>query len=280
MWARKPWCSRPSRTRIRIGVPCRWASGICARASVQDGDVIGGGVRPGPAFPQQPGQRLAGVVEEAEQRVVAEGLLPGRGRRLLLRVADHDRGVHVQHQTRDRLAGRGRPAAARRGSRPLRPRQLPRRGAGCTQPAQRRLVDDRTGPATRSDPTPPARTARPGRAAPPDPRSPRRRRRASPPDRPRPGPGHAHHAAAADRPAPRRHAAGQPGHLSHIGQQPGTGMPDHATPIGTHDDLRTRTGSLHSASAFRDGRSWAFDKPDHPRSEGTSSFLIMNHARP
>jgi hypothetical protein len=39
---------------------------------VQDGDVIGGGVRPRPTLGQQPGQRFVGVVEEAERRMVAE----------------------------------------------------------------------------------------------------------------------------------------------------------------------------------------------------------------
>jgi hypothetical protein len=47
--------------------------------------------------------------------------------------------------------------------------------------------------------------------------------------------------------------AGQAGHLGDIGEQPGTGVPDHASPVSTHDDLRTRSGSLHSVSAFLAG---------------------------
>jgi len=33
---------------------------------LEDGDVVGGGVRSGPAFAEQPGQGFAGVVQEAE----------------------------------------------------------------------------------------------------------------------------------------------------------------------------------------------------------------------
>jgi hypothetical protein len=40
---------------------------------IQYFDVVGGGVRPGPTLAQQPGQRLTGVVQETQQRVVAEG---------------------------------------------------------------------------------------------------------------------------------------------------------------------------------------------------------------
>ena len=49
-------------------------------------------------------------------------------------------------------------------------------------------------------------------------------------------------------------SAGQPGCFGDIGQQPGTGMTDH-TPTTTRDgNLRTRTGTLHLESAFRDGQ--------------------------
>ena len=47
---------------------------------VENGDVVGGGVRPGPARAEQTGEGLTGVVQEAEQRVIAERLLPGPGR--------------------------------------------------------------------------------------------------------------------------------------------------------------------------------------------------------
>ena len=49
--------------------------------------------------------------------------------------------------------------------------------------------------------------------------------------------------------------AEQAGRLGHVRQQSGADMPDHAPPVRTHDDLRTRSGSLHSVSAFLDGRS-------------------------
>ena len=47
--------------------------------------------------------------------------------------------------------------------------------------------------------------------------------------------------------------AGQPGHLGDVGEEPGAGMTDHPAPVGTHDDLRTRSGSLHSTGAFLAG---------------------------
>jgi hypothetical protein len=51
---------RPDQDRgaVPVGV------GDLGQGLVQDGDVIGGGVRPGPAFAQHPGQRFSGVVEE------------------------------------------------------------------------------------------------------------------------------------------------------------------------------------------------------------------------
>jgi hypothetical protein len=36
--------------------------------------VVGGRVRPGPSFAQQPGQRLPTTVQETQQRVVAKRL--------------------------------------------------------------------------------------------------------------------------------------------------------------------------------------------------------------
>jgi hypothetical protein len=43
---------------------------------VEDGDVVGGGVRAGPAFTQQPGEGFAGVVQEAQQDESAWGAVP------------------------------------------------------------------------------------------------------------------------------------------------------------------------------------------------------------
>ncbi|WP_231935337.1 hypothetical protein [Micromonospora viridifaciens] len=51
----------------------------------------------------------------------------------------------------------------------------------------------------------------------------------------------------------RKCAATTSGHLRDISQEASAGMADHATPVGTHDDLRSRSGSLHSVSAFRPG---------------------------
>ena len=43
------------------------------------------------------------------------------------------------------------------------------------------------------------------------------------------------------------------GHCGDIGEEPGTGMADHATPVTTHHDLRARSGTLHHAGALRAG---------------------------
>ena len=53
--------------------------GQVGQGQVQHGDVVGGGVRPGVARPQQPGQCLpagdVGTVQEAQQRMETIGLL-------------------------------------------------------------------------------------------------------------------------------------------------------------------------------------------------------------
>jgi hypothetical protein len=49
--------------------------GELGERGVEHGDVVLGGVGRGIAGPQQAGQGLAGVVEEAQQRVVAEPCL-------------------------------------------------------------------------------------------------------------------------------------------------------------------------------------------------------------
>jgi len=58
--------------------------------------------------------------------------------------------------------------------------------------------------------------------------------------------------------------AGQPGRVGEIGEQPCTGVTDHASPVAGHHDLRTCCGSLHPASAFRNGMIRTFDKPYLP----------------
>ena len=50
----------------RNAVPVR--IGDLRERGVQDGDVIGGGVRAGVTGPQQPGQELPGVVAEGQDR--------------------------------------------------------------------------------------------------------------------------------------------------------------------------------------------------------------------
>ena len=65
---------------------------------VEDGDVVGGGVRAGVAAAHPGGEELAGVVAERQHRVVAEGLLERGCGLLFLAVSDHDRRVQVDHQ--------------------------------------------------------------------------------------------------------------------------------------------------------------------------------------
>jgi hypothetical protein len=107
---------------------------------VQHGDVVRSGVRPGVARSEQTRQRFTGRVEKAQQRVVAPRLLPGLGSLFLLRVAEHDRGVDVEHEPGD-----GEPTHRRRqqpsGLGGLHPGQLPRPSPRDPNPGQRSRVD-------------------------------------------------------------------------------------------------------------------------------------------
>ena len=101
------------------------------QGGVEDGDVVGGGVRPGVARPQQPGQRFAGVVQVGPHRVIAERALERRRRGLFLAVADHDRGVQVDHQPDQVMPGRpGRRIRRAGGLGALRPDDFPGRRPG------------------------------------------------------------------------------------------------------------------------------------------------------
>ena len=154
--------------------------------------------------PQRRGEELAGVVAERQHRVEAESLLERRRGLFLLAVADHDRGVQVDHQPRQLAPGRA--------SRRERLDPTARRAAPTPPPAPRPepmrprpTARCRVGPAaaSTSSPTPPPRTTRPDRPAPQRRRSSSRRRRPRPPCRPAPDPDHAAPAACADPPAPR-----------------------------------------------------------------------------
>ncbi len=84
--------------------------------------MVGGGVGAGVARPQQPSQRFArrdiGAVQEAVERVEAEGVLPGRGGVLLLGVGNDHGGVEVQHQLFGKVGRRAGPPGRRPRSRP------------------------------------------------------------------------------------------------------------------------------------------------------------------
>ena len=111
--------------------------GEAGQRHVQHPDVIGGGVGAGVARTQQPRQRLptghVGTVQEAEQGMEPEGLLPGRGGVLLLTVRHGDGGVEVQPQL---PAQRAEVGAGTGG-----PRPGPGRRPRGTDPGQVSLVD-------------------------------------------------------------------------------------------------------------------------------------------
>jgi hypothetical protein len=186
-------------------------------------------------------------------------------------VADHDRGVQIEDQVRDRLSRRHRARQAGAGLGRLRPGQFPSLGPGGTQPgqsgtieigqqpprgrvggyraeqvrliAQHREVSDRlttVGEHDRQVHRDPARIM----TRLPDPQR-------------------------AERVAQR---ARQPRSVGEVSQQPGAGMPDDTPTIGSGNDLRTRPGNLHLESALRGGMDMTLDKSYLPRSEGTFTF--------
>lgn len=91
-------------------------SGELGQGELGGFDVVGGGVGAGVAGPQQGSHRLSGpglaVVDERDERMMAEGLLPGRGGVLLLGVREDEDTVDVHDH-------------AAVGGRAVRPGQLP-----------------------------------------------------------------------------------------------------------------------------------------------------------
>ena len=72
----------------------------------------------------------------------------------------------------------------------------------------------------------------------------------------------------------------QPGGIGQIGQQPGTDVPDHASPTTSNNDLRTRPGSLHLESAFPAGRMRPSASPIVPDQKALSPYQATHPARP
>jgi hypothetical protein len=93
-------------------MPVPVAVGDLSQGLVEHGDVVGSGVRPGVARPQRGGEELPGVVQECQQRVVAEGVLERRRGLLLLAVTDQHVRVQVDHQ-RVQPGRAGRPGTGR-----------------------------------------------------------------------------------------------------------------------------------------------------------------------
>ena len=220
------------------------AVGDLRQRVVDHRDVVGGVVRARVPRPQHPGQRLTGVVQPGQHRVIAPARLVGGGAALLLRVAGHQGGVDVDHQPRldptrahhrrQRAAGLG---AQQPGPFPRhRPRQLHLR--------QRRRVD------TVQDP-------------------PAGRRRRHPPEQARlvPLPGEVgdrlpavgeHHRHIDQHPTRRMRRPTHPAtarglverrdqtrRLRDIGQQPSPDMRDDTPPVRRHHDPRERPGNVH-----------------------------------
>ena len=159
--------------------------------------VIGGRVGAGVSRPKQARQRLAGLVEVAEQGVEAVAVLVGASRAPLVGMAGDQGRASISSVIRSGRAPirHARVRAAARAERTASSRSSP--SAAISRQA------------VASDATSPTRPA--GLAAPPGQTSSHRRRRASPPDRGRSGRDHAASAARAPRTARRTsRRSGQP----------------------------------------------------------------------
>lgn len=143
--------------------------GDLGQGLLENGDVIGSRVGPGVAWPQHSGQGSFGVVQEAQQRVVAEAAFIGGRRLLLLGVAGDECGVDAQDQVREVASarvGRGYPRAGVGG---LYPGDFAGGGAGRLQCREGGRVGSRPAAPRRSEWWPPDRTPRPDRAVEPGP---------------------------------------------------------------------------------------------------------------
>ena len=163
---------------------------------VEHRDVVARGVGTGVSGTESARQCLAGVGQEAQQRVEAEAAFIGGCSLLLLGVAGDQRGVEVQDQP-GQNASRGPDcgyALALLGG--LHPGDFPSLGTRRAQRSQCPLVGVGEQSPGESVPRRPNRTPLPGPAVRPGPRWPHRRRRASPPGRWRSGPDHARSRAA------------------------------------------------------------------------------------
>ena len=109
------------RGRVLADLACAIADGA---------EVISGGVRPGAAWAQHPGQRLGGVVAVAQQRVQAKSLEIGLCT-FLVGMAGHHAGIEPDaHHALDHLVRDPHPRGWRRAA----PRSPPTRGGGRRSP--------------------------------------------------------------------------------------------------------------------------------------------------
>jgi hypothetical protein len=104
-------------------------------------DVVVGGVGVRVSWPQHPRQRLAGVVQPGEQRVIAKPVLERRRRPLFLGMAGHQGGVYVDDQPRHHRAGTPHRRQGPAGLAAQQPGLFPRDRPSRLQLAEQRVVD-------------------------------------------------------------------------------------------------------------------------------------------
>ena len=242
------------------------------------GDVVGGGVATRVAGPQQAGDRLSGsftaVVDEREQRVVAEGLLPGRGGVFFLGVRQDQHAVdvhdHIVVRVRCGLAGRPPDPIADFG--PCPPDGCQCAGAGCgkgvDQSGDRRIGGHRSEHAGLRSQHGHVRQAVPAR-------------------------GHGKREIQQDlagvmhRPglAPRRERHRQPGGQARaarcLHQQDPAGLRDDPATATRHPHTRVRPDTLTHLGSASDGRgNKGLDNPHSRSSEALSALPITHRTAP
>ncbi len=138
----------PDEDRVPVPVDV----GDLGERGVEDGDVVGGGVRSGVTRPELGGEEFAGVVAEGEQRVVAEGVLERRRGLFLLGVADQHVCIQVndQHIQPGGAGDPRRPERATGGLGALRPGHLPGPRPRTRHHGQSLLVEDVEQPPARA----------------------------------------------------------------------------------------------------------------------------------
>lgn len=244
------------------------------QGQLSSGDVVGGGVGACVAGPQQPDHRLTAatpaVVDEAHQRVMAEGLLPGRGRILLVGVRDYQHPVDVHDHLSAGIRcpvtrqlpqiytdfGTGR-AQCVQGSRPA-------RGEHIDQPGDDRVGGHRPEHGRLSPQQPDMRQAVPAEGD---------RKRHIQQDLVR----LMHRPSLTPRRQRRRYRLIQPGLAHRLNQQHGPGLRDHPATTALYTDTRVRPDTLlHLRSAPSTATDRTLEKSYRCRSGALLTFVIKS----